>query len=221
MAVITISRQYGSEGDEIAARVCEQLGYTAFDKRLMTQVATEVGLTDSETVDFSEDVHKMRGFVDRLWHGRTVVGEARVWKEKPGGVRVQAVVGLDETASIALVQAVVRAAYHRGNVVIVGRGGQAILRDEVDVLHVRIEAPPDLRARRIELQEGLSYDLAREVVARRDAAAADYVKRFFGADWSDPLLYHLVINTGRWNIESAAQLIVAGVNCLTPMAAPA
>ena len=43
MAVITISRQYGSGGDEIAARVCDILGYTYFYKNLMVKVATEVG----------------------------------------------------------------------------------------------------------------------------------------------------------------------------------
>jgi cytidylate kinase len=55
MAVITISRQYGSPGNEIAVRVCEILGYHYFDKRLMAQVASEVGLSEQEIVDFSEE----------------------------------------------------------------------------------------------------------------------------------------------------------------------
>jgi cytidylate kinase len=220
MAVITISRQYGSEGDEIAAHVCEQLGYRAFDRRLIEQVASEVGLTASEIVDFSEDEHKMRGFLDRLLRGRVPVSEARVWKEDGTGVRRVDVTRLDETASIALVQSVVKAAHRQGNVVIVGRGGQTILKGEADVLQVRIVAPLDLRTRRVQLHEGLSFEQAGKVIAQRDAAATDYVKRFYGVDSSDPTLYHLVINTGRWNIESAAQLIVEAVNCLTPMAVP-
>ena len=69
MAVITISRQYGSGGDEIAAQVCERLGYHFFDKNLMAQVANDVGLSVQEVVDFPEDDHKVRGFLDRLFTG--------------------------------------------------------------------------------------------------------------------------------------------------------
>ncbi|NTU63534.1 MAG: cytidylate kinase-like family protein [Chloroflexi bacterium] len=107
----------------------------------------------------------------------------------------------------------------RGNVVIVGRGGQAVLRNEPGVLHVRIEAPLDTRIHRVQLREGLTFEAAREVVAERDRAAADYLKRFYGVDWSDSLLYHLILNTGRWGIESASRLIVNAVSQLQPMAA--
>ena len=55
MAVITISREVGSGGDQIARRLCELLGYRHFDKTLMAQVAKEQGVSDTEVVDFSED----------------------------------------------------------------------------------------------------------------------------------------------------------------------
>jgi len=57
------------------------------------------------------------------------------------------------------------------------------------------------------------------VVAQRDRAAADYLKRFYNVDWADSLLYHLILNTGRWGIESASYLIVNAVNQLEPAAA--
>jgi cytidylate kinase len=55
------------------------------------------------------------------------------------------------------------------------------------------------------------------VVAQRDRAAADYLKRFYNVDWADSLLYHLILNTGRWGIESASYLIVNAVNQLQPV----
>ncbi len=211
MAVITISRQYGSEGDEIAANICQLLNYQAFDKQLMEQVATEVGLTEGEVVDFSEDQHQVRSFLDRLLGNPTpVMTQTRTWSE----VKVIAA-----TDSIPLVQSIIRAAYKHDKVVIVGRGGQAVLRDNPGVLHVRIEAPLETRIQRVQLREGLTYDLARDAVAQRDRAAADYLKRFYGVDWSDPLLYHLIINTGRWNIEAASRLIVNAISQLQPVAA--
>lgn len=210
MAVITISRQYGSEGDEIAANICQILGYQTFDKHLMEQVAAEVGLAEGEIVDFSEDQHQVRSFLDRLLgNSAPVVTQARTWSE------VKVIAAAD---SIPLVQSIIRAAYRHGNVVIVGRGGQAVLRRDPGVLHVRIEAPLETRIQRVQLREGLTPDVAREVVAQRDRAAADYLKRFYGVDWSDSLLYHLIINTGRWGIEAASRLIVSAVSLLQPIA---
>jgi cytidylate kinase len=219
MAVITISRQYGSEGDEIAAYVCQILGYQSFDKQLMEKVAAEVGLTEGEIVDFTEDQHKVRGFLERLLGPRPIVTQTRSWSEDRSGVRAVEVKQIEVAESIALVQAVIRAAYKHDKVVIVGRGGQAVLRNDPGVLHVRIEAPLETRIHRVLLREGLTYELAREVVAQRDRAAADYLKRFYGVDWSDALLYHLIINTGRWSIESASHLIVNAVSQLQSMAA--
>jgi cytidylate kinase len=220
MAVITISRQYGSEGDEIAANVCQILGYQAFDKQLMAKVAAEAGLTEGELVDFTEDQHRVRGFLDRLLGSqRQIVTQTRSWGEDRSGVRTLDVKEIDVTESITLVQPVIRAAYRHGSFVIVGRGGQAVLRNEPGVLHVRVEAPLETRIQRVQLREGLTYELARDVVAQRDRAAADYLKRFYGVDWSDSLLYHLVLNTDRWGIESASRLIVNAVSLLQPIAA--
>jgi CMP/dCMP kinase len=211
MAVITISRQYGSAGDEIAANVCQILGYQSFNKQLMMKVAAEVGLTEGEVVDFTEDQHRVRGFLDRLLGSPPVVmTQSHTWSE----VKV-----IDAADSIPLVQSIIRAACKHDNIVIVGRGGQAVLRSDPGVLHVRIEAPLETRISRVQLREGLTYDLARDLVAQRDRAAADYLKRFYHVDWSDALLYHLIINTGRWSIDGASYVIVNAVNQLPPVAA--
>lgn len=211
MAVITISRQYGSEGDKIAANVCQILGYQSFDKQLMMKVAAEVGLTEGEVVDFGEDQHQVRSFLDRLLgNPPLLMTQARTWSE----VKV-----IDAADSIPLVQSIIRAACKHDNVVIVGRGGQAVLRNDPGVLHVRIEAPLETRISRVQLREDLTFELARDVVAERDRAAADYLKRFYNVDWSDSLLYHLIINTGPWSIEAASRLIVTAVSQLQLMAA--
>ena len=87
MAVITISRQYGSGADDIAAQVCDKLGYRYFDKRLMAGIASEFGLPESGIVDFSEDKYKARGFLDRF-RGPRVVAQTRTWREDLSGRRV-------------------------------------------------------------------------------------------------------------------------------------
>jgi cytidylate kinase len=204
--VITVSRQYGSSGDDIASRVSVILGYRYFDKALMAEVASDVGLSRDEVVDFSEDQHRVYGFLDRLFAGP--------WQES--GLRVPGGPGqpLPEAELINLVEGIVRAACKQDDIVIVGRGGQALLRGVPNVLHVRVEAPLETRTRNVQLKEDLSPLAARQRIAERDQAAEDYLRRFYQIDWSDPSLYHLVINTGKWDVEAAARLVSAATNCL-------
>jgi cytidylate kinase len=212
MAVITISRQYGSGGDEIAVRVCEILGYHYFDKTLMNRLAADAGLAPTEIVDFSEDNYKIRGFLDRLLKWRNPKTQVGTWTEDPTGARVKEVIELDEARSITFVQGTIQAAYRHGNLVILGRGGQAILKGEPDVLHVRIEAPLDARDQRIHEREKVSLAAAQDIVVNHDRATADYLKRFYNIDWANPSHYDLVINTGKLGLEGAAQLIVKAVS---------
>jgi cytidylate kinase len=214
MAVITISRRFGSGGDEIAGRVCELLGYRYFDKALMAEVAAEMGLAAEDIVDLSEDVHEVRGFLKRLFSAsRKITHLEAIPEDRPGSV-IEVVNKLDEGQSIALIQTIVQAAHTEGNVVIVGRGGQAILKDKADVLHVRVEAPLDHRVQRLAGRANYSLGGAQDTAIKHDRASADYLKRFYSIDWSDPLLYDLVLNTGRLTIEAAAQLVVRAVNFL-------
>ena len=82
------------------------------------------------------------------------------------------------------------------------------------MLHVRIEAPEDTRSQRIQSDQDISLKEAEKIVAGRDRAAELYLKRFYDIDWSNPLHYHLVINTGKWETEAAAHLVVEAVTYL-------
>lgn len=212
MAVVTISRQYGSGGTEIAAQVCDILGYTHFNKNTMVDVASEMGISEDEVMDFSEDTYKVRGFLDRLLGRRRIVPPGQdKGAEDEDAIDLET---LDETQGVELVKKIICGAYERGNVVIVGRGGQSILQEKYGVLHVRIEAPLGARALRIKERRGISMEEARHIAMERDQAAAAYVRNFFEIAWDDSKYYHLVINTGKWEIPAAAQIIV---NALSQM----
>ncbi|HZW02857.1 MAG TPA: cytidylate kinase-like family protein, partial [Anaerolineaceae bacterium] len=164
MAVITISRQFGSGGDQIASRVCQMLGYRYFDKRLIASVAAETGLSSEDVVDYSEEQHQVQSFLGRLFNRARPVGEVRVWREDTLGERTAEVERLDQARATGMVQLAIQKAYLQGNVVIVGRGGQVILKDKPDVLHVRIEAPFDDRVQRVKKLEGVTQGFAFETV---------------------------------------------------------
>ena len=217
MAVITISRQFGSGGDEIARRIGEILDYQLFDKRLVAKTAAEVGLSEQEIIDFSEDSHKVRSFLDRLFGPTPPSAEAHIWTEDASGQRRVEGVRLEEDVLLTLMQKAIRSAHEMGKMIIVGRGGQVILRDQPDVLCIRVEAPIEDRIQRVKdmlRQSRHEYNAdvqlrrdAQDLIYARDAASADYLKRFYHVDWADPSLYHLVINTGKLNIEQAADIV--------------
>jgi CMP/dCMP kinase len=240
MAAITISRQIGSGGDSIAARVCEILEYQYFDKRLMTQVAEEVGLSERELVDYSEDNYTVQNFMDRLLRpGPRTIARIPIEREEalattsdvithrprrhypfqsaptePEEPSPLSVKELDEVYCVSLIRSTIHAAHIAGKVVIVGRGAQAILREAPDVLHVRVEAPTDVRTQRIMEEARVEEDEARRFIMRKDRATAEYLGRFFDIDWENPALYHLVLNTGKLSVEAAAQIIVTGLEYL-------
>ncbi len=212
MAVITVSRQYGSGGDEIAARVCELLGYRYFDKHLMAQVASEMGLPSRQVVDAQEERHELLTFFDRIFGHK--VTEAWVTTDA-SGARIVDVGELDSKRYVAMVRELIQAACGQDNVVIMGRGGQVILKGQPGVLHVRFEAEFEERVRRVSEQQRITNPAAaRDFVAGRDRAGADYIRTYYGADWNDPALYHLILNTGLWDTEAAAQVVVDAVRHL-------
>lgn len=219
MAVITISRQFGSGGDEIVERICENTGYLLFNKSILTRAAVESGLSDQEVVDYSEENYRVKNFFSRLFGSSRSVTQVRVWKEDKEGVRFTEQIILSEEHALALARKAVETAYQMGSIVIVGRGGQSILKDKPGVLHVRIVAQLEDRILRVRNEPGFidrAFDdvlqarrAARDLIEASDAASADYLKRFYGVDWSDPMLYHLLVNTSLVDIKLAAEIIIA------------
>jgi cytidylate kinase len=223
MAVITISRQIGTGGDEIVNRLCQVLGYQQFDKRLITQAAEESGLSDQEAAeirfeDYSEENRKVTNFLARLFNRKEIIVQARVWRETPtGGEASVEQIRLSEESIIALVEHAIRSAHASGKCVIVGRGGQIVLKDKPDVIHVRIIAPFEDRIQQMKEQfrhsrQAFHADIelrrdAQDWITGRDEASADYLRRFYDVDWNDPSLYHVVINTSRVSVDQAVELI--------------
>lgn len=224
MAVITISREYGSGGDEIAQIICSATGYQMFDKSLIEQAAAESNISEIGAIAISENEPRAAGFIDRLLRRPSPAGEVRVWREGVDGARTMDAMQLDEDQLRDLVQEAVETAYRRGNFVIVGRGGQAILRDLPGVLHVRVTATIDERILRVrnspEFIEGQAnrsgalasqYDIrlaAQHMIEIHDSASQDYLRRNYGVNWSDSSLYDVSINTTRLNLGTAARMII-------------
>ncbi len=211
MPVITLSKQLGAGGEEIARAVCDILRYRYFDKQMIVDAARLSGLSQEQVVDYSEDRYETQNFLARLFGGPRPVKTVSTRQEDSKGNITISEETLDEAQYVALIQSAIHAAYDAGDVVIVGRGGQSILQDQRDVLHVRIVAPLGTRIARLQQREGCTVEEAERQINRQDRASAEYLGRFFGIQWDDHDLYHFVLNTGKLSLDGAAQIIVDAV----------
>jgi len=208
MAVITISRQTGSGGDEIAARVCDLLGYRYFDKQVMLEAAAAAGLCEAEVVDFSEDHYKVRDFLSRLLRSRPrTVRQVLFREEEHKLIDTLTAHDMDEARCADLVRYAISSAYEQGDIVIVGRGGQAVLHNKPGVLHVRIIAPRPQRIALVQERCNVTAEVAAARVDASDRARAAYLRRHQDAAWDDPALYDLIINMAHLDMPTAVDLI--------------
>lgn len=198
MRAITISRQYGSGGGEIAARIAGKLGWQLIDHQIIARVAHVLGITE-------EDAHARDERVDRFVS--RVVSTLRGDEDRRGAAHIAHSHAPAEEAYYETVSQVVETAAQAGHAVIVGRGGQVLLRGQRDVLHVRVVAPLSSRIAYVARREGLDEAAARTRIQVKDRDRVRFLQVQHHCDPDDPLYYDLIVNSGVLRLESAVDLI--------------
>jgi hypothetical protein len=111
-----------------------------------------------------------------------------------------------------VIQAMIYDFARKGNAIIVGRGGQVLLKDLPGVLRVRIVAPFDVRIRRIMEQERVDEKHAAEILRGSDRDSAGFIRAFFDVDWDDPNLYDWVISTQKLSLNTGVKIILESIH---------
>ncbi|HEV2387482.1 MAG TPA: cytidylate kinase-like family protein [Candidatus Acidoferrales bacterium] len=181
---ITISREYGSGGAEIAKRLADRLGWKLVDDCLLGEIARQANV-DPETARRYDE--RPNPWFDRLvkaiWHGGY----------EGAATRIEAS-ACDADHIAQLWTRLIHQSAEAGGAVIVGRGGQCILRDRRDAFHVLVQAPFEVRIENLRRLLGLAAGL--EILTRdTDRRRAAYLRRYFDEDWKNPQLYHLIVNS--------------------------
>jgi cytidylate kinase len=198
--IITVSRQYGAGGSEVARRVAAALGWRVVDNELVEAVAARTGLQPS---DVAEREERVPSFIERL--ARTLVAStpelspARV----PGGI----IPRLQEADLVRITENVVEEIAAGGKVVLVGRAAPAVLARELDTLHVKLVAPRAYRIRTMAERLGMDQDDAAALLDETDSMRAQYHRQYYQRDWNDPVNYHMVLNTGVLGLDGAATIV--------------
>jgi len=195
--VVTVSRQYGSGGAAVAAILATRLGYQLLDRALILKMAQAAHVPPGVAELFDERVDPWLHRLGRaLWRG----GIEGVAPFDPSQV-----VDADRLAGLS--GQVVEEAARLGGCVIVGRGAQCILRGRPGCFHVFVYASRDQRARNLRARLGADRDVE-ALMDSMDHERRAYLHRHFDADWKDPELYDLMVNSALGN-EVAARAILS------------
>jgi cytidylate kinase len=198
MPIITISRQYGSGGSEVAELVARALDWHLYDNALVDEVASRLGMTVAEV---SAREERMPSLAERLASAISLaapevmpsVGDAAV---PPSEERI-----------VQVTQRVIEEAVQAGPAVLVGRGAQCMLAKRSDALHIFCYAPLDVLTAYAVSNLGVPRDEARKRVIEMNARREEFVKRHWSREWGDFSNYHLCVNTAWLGLEGTADLV--------------
>jgi len=182
--IITIEREYGSGGGEIAQLLSKQLGWKLWDQ-LLTEEIARLAECPKAIVEVREEK------TDPLYY-RLFKSFLRGSYE--GSLNAHKLKVVDSESILKLTERVVLHAAKTGNSIIVGRGSQHFLRQREDTLRVFLYAPREDKVRRL-LGRGKSEGEAEQLVDTVDRERADFILRYFGVQWPDRAIYHSMINT--------------------------
>jgi len=198
--VVTISRQYGSGGEAVAARVAERLGVQLLDREIRQRAAARSGVSERTL----EEAQRPQSFVTRML-------------ERLGSVGIMADGAAVETAAPlavptsegfrAVMDEVVREAAEAG-AVIIGHAAHLALRDQPGVLRVFVQAPIEARIARVCHEEHLSPDEARRRIEGQDRERVRFYNDTYHVNWYDSRLYDCVVDTHLLGLHGAADMVV-------------
>jgi cytidylate kinase len=179
--VLTLSRELGAGDTGFAPTLGDRLGLRVHDRELLEQEAIRLGVTEAELEQIDEQ-------------------PASIFQRfRPGSLYQRYFQALGQLMNELAA---------RGEVLLVGRGGSCFLRDHPRAFHVRLVAPLDVRVRRVMEHRWLREKPARQLITQSDSQRRSFYENYFGADWSDPLDYHVTVNSGR--LGAASVDLIAG-----------
>ena len=197
MAVITISRQFGAGGITLGKMIAESMGYTFADSDILQRVAKEANVSTHWVESFEKEAgsklsRMISSMVSKRWLDR-VIGDERGY--------------LDEQIYLDYLVLIIAQFADEGNVVILGRGSQYILNDHPDAVHILLVNEFGNRVKFMMDRYEMPRKKAEHTVVNEDRRRVNLYKRVGKSDYEDPHLYHLVLNMGRLDLQTARDMV--------------
>ncbi len=194
--IITLEREFGCGGGEIAARLAQRLGWKLWDQQLTQEIATAAHVPAQAVAACDERMDsRLHRLAKVFWRG----SYERSLPVAEGSV-------FDTDCMMAMMDKIMARIAAEGNAVIVGRGAPYFLRDRQDTMHVFTYAPKQFKIQLVR-RLGKSQQEAEELVEAVDIERIAFVKHYFGADWPTRALYHLMVNT-KMGVDNVLRMVL-------------
>jgi cytidylate kinase len=211
MNVITISREMGSGGTALGWILARKLGFFLIDKDLILRAAQKAKVSREAVARYDQEAfNKAKAVLEKIFTANPALYSPLALIHFPQDERLSVSRGpiFDRERYLAITQYLLRDLSRKGKVILLGRGGQLVLADEPQTLHLRVIAPLETRVKRVSRSQNVPEEEARMMIQTRDRACARYLKHFYRRDWNDPRLYDLIINTERLSLAAAASMVL-------------
>ncbi len=200
MAVITISKEFGTESEKVASQAGQRLGYEYIGDHLIAEIAKELHVSESEAEMFRKTSQsRILRFVDRY----TCSLVQKVVDREHGC--------LDDKNYYETTKKLVQNVYEAGNAIILGWGSQCILRGKPNTLHVRLIKDEETKIKEVMQNRNLEHKAAKALIERDEGDLRVYIEHYFNEDWNAAHLYDLIIDMGKTSVEKAVDLICDNV----------
>ena len=201
MSVITISRQFGAGGITLGAMLAKELGYTFVDNEIIQMVAKKAKVSTNWVESIEKEAGgKLLKFISSVVSKKLI---DQVLDDKRGYI--------DKEIYVDLLYKIIAQIADEGDAVILGRGGQYILKDRDDVFHVLLIADKTERIKFMENHYELSPSQALQAVTREDKRRTNLYRKFGKQSYDQSDHYHIVLNTSRLELVEATRIICSMV----------
>ena len=194
--VITVGRQYGSGGREIAQRVAEILGIKSYGKELIRMAAERSGLHEDTLATVDERATSSLLYTLAMGSASYSGGNSGLGFNMPVNDKL-----------FVVQSEIMKELAEKESCVIIGRCGDYVLRDHPKKISVFIYADMDKRVERIMERHDLTADAAKDIIAKTDKRRVNYYNFYTGRKWGKYEHYDISINSGLLGIERTAQMI--------------
>ncbi len=199
MATITISRQFGAGGRTLGEEVADKLGYNLIDENMIEKIADKAKVSPNWVKSIEKEAGgPLLRFISGMGPFRKSYVE-RLSEHKKGYI--------DGHIYVNLLHEIIKELAEEGDCVIIGRGGQYVLRDHENVWHLLLVADYEDRVKFMEKNYNLSKRQATLIVDKQGKRRKNLYRYFGKEDYDQPYLYHLVLNLSKLTLERAVAQI--------------
>ena len=239
MPVVTMAGRIGSPARLIGVEAARLLGADYVDHQIIVEASRRIGAPLEEVAQKDEHAARGRERLAQFFHNflersaaagsggdpflgptgiEVLMSRSMAEAAEPAGTQTDQV---NDERYITAITSVIVDESKTGNVVLIGRAGNVILKDLPNALHVWVVAFEDSRIQEIARRENLTEQEARKFIKHHEEARAAYYRKFHKVEPDDPTLYHLVLNTNKLGAEHSAQIIADAARAMERVPAEA